>query len=204
MVVTSFERPAEDTGVPLYPSVLPAVDRLVMIIRHAEKPVAERPDLGVNELGQGDDKSLTVRGWQRAGGLACLFYYPQPPLQVPRCIVASAPIKQDGSGLRSLRPTQTISALAARLQIEPDVRFSKGQEDLAGPAIAEQSGPTLVSWQHESIPRLAAAIVQSTDVAPLQWDSQDYATIWVLGFSAADGRWAFGIAQQRLLSGDNP
>ncbi|RWM06667.1 MAG: hypothetical protein EOR72_31345 [Mesorhizobium sp.] len=177
-------------------------DRLIMIIRHAEKPLAERPDRGVDELGQEDDKSLTVRGWQRAGALAHLFYNPAPTLQVPQMIVASAPVKKDGSGTRSLRPTQTITPLAQRLQIEPDTRYSKGQEKLAGRTIGQYDVPTLVCWQHESIPNLAAEIAQSTDVAPGRWDDDDYDSVWILSFSEAEHLWTFKLEQQRLLSGD--
>lgn len=52
------------------------MDRLITIIRHAEKPAADSPCLGVNDLGEPDDKALTVRGWQRSGGLAHLFSGP--------------------------------------------------------------------------------------------------------------------------------
>ncbi|AZO32395.1 hypothetical protein [Mesorhizobium sp. M1B.F.Ca.ET.045.04.1.1] len=177
-------------------------DKFIMIIRHAEKPLPDRPELGVDELGQQDDKSLTVRGWQRAGALACFFCNPPPPLQIPKAIVASAPIKKDGSGSRSLRPTQTITSLAQRLKIEPDTRYSKGQEKVAGPAIGQNQAPTLVCWQHESIPDLAAEITQSTEIAPTSWDDDDYDSIWILRFSADEQRWSFSRELQRLLPGD--
>lgn len=179
-------------------------DRLVIIIRHAEKPLPEQPERGVDELGQANDKSLTVRGWQRAGALAHLFFDPPPPLRVPVAIVASAPIKKDGSGTRSLRPTETVAPLARRLQLEPDTTFSKGQEDSAGPAILQQPFPVLVCWQHEAIPRLAAAIVASPVITPTVWDDADDDSIWLLTFSEADQRWAFQSENQRLLAGDRP
>lgn len=201
MADMALERPVEDATAPDDLDASP-VDKLVMIIRHAEKPLPDRPDAGVTELGEKDDKSLTVRGWQRAGALACLFCNPPTPLHVPKSIVASAPVKQDGSGTRSLRPTQTISPLALRLEIEPDTRFSKGQEDLAGPAIALQGSPTLVCWQHESIPRLAAVIVKRSGLTPAQWDDADYDSIWMLSYSASAARWTFTRGIQRLLPGD--
>ncbi|TIP18463.1 hypothetical protein [Mesorhizobium sp.] len=178
-------------------------NRLVMIIRHAEKPLPDQPDRGVDQLGQQDDKSLTVRGWQRAGALAHLFSAPPAPLQVPRVIVASAPIKKDGSGTRSLRPTETIAPLARRLAIDADTRFSKGQEAQAGPATMQQTLPTLVCWQHESIPELAAAIAQSSGIAPDHWDNADYDGIWILT-SQGEGQWTFTQALQRLPPGDRP
>ncbi|TPN82564.1 hypothetical protein FJ987_16475 [Mesorhizobium sp. CU2] len=111
-------------------------------------------------------------------------------------------MKKDGSGTRSLRPTQTITPLAERLKIEPETTYSKGQEDAAGAVIAGNSVPTLVCWQHESIPRLAAEIVQSSDIAPDQWGDDDYDSIWIL--AAADGgrQWTFTLELQRLLTGD--
>ena len=44
----------------------------IMIIRHAEKPEHHGPR-GVDENGDEDKKSLTVRGWQRAGALVQFF-----------------------------------------------------------------------------------------------------------------------------------
>jgi hypothetical protein len=179
-------------------------DKLIMIIRHAEKPLPGQADRGVDESGLEDDKSLTVRGWQRAGALAHLFSSPQLPLQVPAAIVASAPVKMDGSGTRSLRPTQTVAPLAGRLQIEPDTAFSKGQEAQAGPAIYLQAHPTLVCWQHEAIPRLASAIVGSAEIAPAAWDDDDYDSVWLLSLRPGARQWTFQHELQRLLPGDRP
>lgn len=184
MADMSLERPVEDANAPDNLDVSP-VDKLVMIIRHAEKPLPHRPDVGVTELGEEDVKFLTVRGWQRAKALTCLFCNLPTPVHVPKSIVASAPVKQDGSGIRSLRPTQTISPLALRLEIEPDTRFSKGQEDLAGPAIALQGSPILVCWQNESISQLVVAIVKRSGLTPAQWDDADYDSIWMLSYSAS-------------------
>ncbi|RNJ41805.1 hypothetical protein B5V01_21690 [Mesorhizobium erdmanii] len=88
--------------------------KLVMIIRHAEKPLPESTILGVDEQGEMDNASLTVRGWQRAGGLCAIFQSPSSPLARPASIVASGPIKKDGSGTKSKRPSQTIAPLARR------------------------------------------------------------------------------------------
>ncbi|MFW8643011.1 hypothetical protein ACOJBO_10685 [Rhizobium beringeri] len=180
-------------------------DRLVMIIRHAEKPVPEQPERDVDELGQADEKSLTVRGWQRAGALAHLFVDPPPPLQVPVAIVASAPIKKDGSGTRSLRPTQTVAPLARRLQFVPDTTFFQGARGTGGTRdYPAEPSPVLVCWQHEAIPRLSAAVVASAAIAPTVWDDADYDSIWLLTFSEADLRWAFQSENQHLLAGGRP
>ena len=177
-------------------------NKLVMIIRHAEKPVPGGPDLGVTEQGESDPASLTVRGWQRAGGLCRFFYEPPLPLGRPASIVASGMIKRDDSGTRSKRPSQTITPLARRLGLEPDVTHSKGQEQLAADAIRTAQSPVLVSWQHESIPALTAALVGGTGTAPQSWPDDDFDSIWVLEADEANV-WSFSRERQALLDGDD-
>ncbi|WP_395387676.1 hypothetical protein [Mesorhizobium ciceri] len=172
-----------------------------MIIRHAEKPVPGGADLGVDEQGEGDPASLTVRGWQRAGALCRLFSEPPLPLSMPASIVASATVKKDGSGTRSKRPSQTIAPLAMRLGLEPDLTHSKGQEQLAAESIRIAPSPVLVSWQHESIPGLAAAIAGSTEIAPPSWPDDDFDSIWMLE-AGQDNVWSFLRMSQALLDGD--
>ncbi|MEV8645801.1 hypothetical protein AB0V79_27090 [Mesorhizobium ciceri] len=176
-------------------------NRLVMIIRHAEKPVPQGIDFGVTEQGEVDPASLTVRGWQRAGGLCSLFSRPLAPMKKPASIVASGTIKKDGSGTRSKRPSQTITPLARRLGLQPDVTYSKGQEALVAEAIRTAPTPVLVSWQHESIPSLAAALVGGAGIAPESWPDEDFDSIWVLQTDGADV-WSFSRQSQGLLDGD--
>ena len=47
-------------------------EQTILIIRHAEKP-EPGGDSGVDHTGAPDPRSLTVRGWQRAGAWAELF-----------------------------------------------------------------------------------------------------------------------------------
>ena len=47
-------------------------EQTILIIRHAEKP-EPGGDSGVDSTGAPDPRSLTVRGWQRAGAWAELF-----------------------------------------------------------------------------------------------------------------------------------
>lgn len=52
------------------------VNATILIIHHAEKPndpKAPWPGDGFTEQGGVDDKSLVIRGWQRAGSWAALF-----------------------------------------------------------------------------------------------------------------------------------
>ena len=95
----------------------------VMILRHAEKPGMYNGQSfsGVQASGVADVESLTTFGWERAGGLANLFApshgcFENAALCTPCAIYASDPADQDGIE-PSQRPYQTISALAAKLDL---------------------------------------------------------------------------------------
>src|SRR5579885_3119382 len=45
----------------------------IMLIRHAERPSADKRFRGVTIEGRKDKEELTVRGWQRAGALVRFF-----------------------------------------------------------------------------------------------------------------------------------
>ena len=51
----------------------PLSDLTMLIIRHAEKPLRDWPGPGLTAAGDQDDKSLVIRGWQRAGAWTALF-----------------------------------------------------------------------------------------------------------------------------------
>ena len=55
----------------------------LMIIRHAEKPKEEWPGPGLTIEGSPDEKSLVIRGWQRAGALVQFFADPSEPNGFP-------------------------------------------------------------------------------------------------------------------------
>jgi broad specificity phosphatase PhoE len=124
----------------------------ILIIRHADKP-EPGGDGGVDAVGVPDKNSLTPRGWQRAGIWAELFapsLGQQRLLPKPSAIFASAPaskaeIAAGHGGSKSRRPLETISPLAAKLGIDVDLRFAKGQEaDLAAasPANGRENAST--------------------------------------------------------------
>ncbi|WP_192178418.1 hypothetical protein [Mesorhizobium amorphae] len=72
---------------------------------------------------------------------------------------------------------------------------------MAAEAIRTAPTPVLVSWQHESIPSLAAAIVGGAGIAPESWPDEDFDSIWVLQNDGADV-WSFAHQSQALLDGD--
>ena len=150
----------------------------IMIIRHAEKPAGAQD--GVKASGKRSARSLTPRGWQRAGALVRLFHprpggQPTPGLAVPGAIFAS---RVDG-GERSRRPRQTVKPLARALGIRVDQSFGAGNEDALAAAIHGIDASTLICWHHEGIPGLASMIAPGA-VSPRVWPADRFDTVWVL------------------------
>ena len=145
----------------------------VMIIRHAEKPGTydDVQYAGIDAQGQPDDESLTTVGWERAGGIANLFFptnhrFQNPELTVPTHIYAASPaikmkVRPDGTLLQdepSQRPYQTISALYGKMRAHAnpapvlDVSFDKDHYPaMVANVLALAAGAVLISWQHEDI-----------------------------------------------------
>jgi hypothetical protein len=123
----------------------------ILIIRHAEKPDGSWPGPGLTADGAGDKKSLVVRGWQRAGSWSALFgaAFAGDDFPRPAVIYAANPTAQSGDD-PSQRPFETISPLAARLNLAPVVKFGLGQEPAL---VAEVVGLTGVVLAHGSTRR---------------------------------------------------
>ena len=176
----------------------------IMLIRHAEKPDDPPPTFGVDEAGQQNPEELTVRGWQRAGALACLFSprmapSRDPALATPEAIFATAAVHHP----RSLRPQHTVRPLAAVLAITPNVDFTVGDEaDLAG-AAQGAPGAVLISWHHEAIPAIANAILGNATTCPQHWPDERFDMIWVFDRNAGQSSWRFSQVPQLLLAGDS-
>lgn len=176
---------------------------VILLMRHAEKP--DGVALGVDETGVADDQSLIVRGWQRAGALPGLFGK-DGRLPAPNRIYASASGKiktPDGRiGSRSKRPTQTVSVLAARLGLTTNGAFTKGQEAALVAQIALLDGVTLVCWQHELIPVIAANIMGNAVGLPPAWPSDRFDVVWQFARATAGAPWSFDQVCELLLPGD--
>jgi hypothetical protein len=187
-----------------------------MVIRHAEKP--DDKHQGVTSHGHVDEESLIVRGWQRAGALAALFDPTNGPLQdsrlaVPDVIYASNPVSDsaapdhgDKEGSKSKRPLQTITPLADRLGVKPNLAFVKGEEKPMVDSVLAQRGIVLVCWQHEKIHKIAEHIVGSrapTKPIPAEWPDDRFDIVWVFTPPVASSdRWGFAQVPQQLLRGD--
>lgn len=180
-------------------------DRL-MLIRHGEEPGSHgAAPYGITEDGQADPHSLSVRGWTRAGALAALFdpraadgtpVPTRPELSRPTAIFAADP-----SGGQSKRSAQTVTAVAAALNIEADVRFSSTQTAHVAEALSGVTGSALVAWKHQLIDDIISHLGGVTPPPP-PWPSGRYDLIYVL---TRDGdRWRFAQLAQMLLAGDRP
>ncbi len=179
----------------------------IMIIRHAEKPYVDNDGKtnGVGMDGNQSDESLAVRGWQRAGGLSVLFGSAElaqsRELSVPQHLYASGPKKTDVAGSLSLRPEQTLIPLAQRLGLTICVDWMKGQEAGLAQTVLKQTGTVLVSWQHEEIPMIAAAIPGGNIPQTRTWQDERFDLVWVFDL-LPDGSYRFKEIHQALLSSD--
>jgi len=177
---------------------------IILVIRHAEKP--DGSNAGIDKKGVADEESLIVRGWQRAGALPGLFG-PAAKLPNPDRIYASAAGKHmtaDGKiGSKSKRPKETVSVVAAKLQMPIDDTFTKGQETALVDKITTLDGVTLVCWQHEAIPAIATAILGSSEGVPDPWPEDRFDVVWRFTQPVASAAWTFDQVCELLLPGDS-
>lgn len=176
----------------------------IFLIRHAEKP--DDTNQGVDEQGGNDPRSLTPTGWQRAGALA-VFFGPNGSLAAPDQIYASSPTKEklgpgEKVGSKSARPLETVTPLAAKLGLQPDQSYGKGDEADLVNAITPLKGTTLICWQHEMTTQIATLILRSGAGVPAQWPSDRFDVVWTFTSAGAGGPWSFGQVCQRVLAGD--
>ena len=158
----------------------------ILLIRHAEKP--DNESRGVNSDGSPDDKSLTVRGWQRAGALI-------GELADAKFLFASHS--------SSSRPRQTLEPLSAKLNIRLNLDFGKGDESRLAAAAKACGGVVVICWQHEYMSAVANAIVGNTTTAPQKWPENRFDVTWVFNLDQRTGGYTFTQRPQLLLTGDS-
>jgi len=179
----------------------------ILIIRHAEKPEESWPGPGLTPEGLADKKSLVIRGWQRGGSWAALFgaglggdVFPQPA-----AIYAANPNETTGAD-PSRRPFETITPLASRLTLIPNLTYALGRESDLVAEIVDLTGVVLVCWEHKAI---AGAILpaiadgQAVQGMPNTWDGTRFDVVLRFDRSAPGAPWSFRQLFPRLLSGDS-
>ena len=176
--------------------------RMIMLIRHAEKPLhPSGSPRGVNPDGQEDPHSLTVTGWMRAGALVELFAPshgdPRPELRRPDTIYASA-----HAGGESKRSAQTVGPLASRLGLEVIKRYADGDEARLTREISTRPGATLIAWHHEALHRIAHHLGEVNPAPPHHWPSDRFDVVWT--FTPDERGWRFTQVPQLLLPSDLP
>ena len=171
---------------------------MIMIVRHAEKPVAAEVR-GVRPNGDHDRHSLSVRGWTRAGALVGLFTpqhgEPKAGLRRPDAIYASGHADHG-----SRRPVQTVTPLAERLGQHIRRRRGLGEEAALAAKLAVHNGAALVAWHHEAIPAIARSL-GAVDF-PEHWPDDRFDVVWT--FTPDGTGWRFAQVAQLLLAGDRP
>ena len=178
----------------------------LLIIRHVEKPGESWPGPGLR-LRTTDDKSLVIRGWQRAGSWSSLFGtdlggsdYPKPSQ-----IYAANPTAESGGG-PSQRPYETIGPLASRLALKPVTQYALGQETELAASLLHQTGVVLVAWEHKAIVKtLLPAITngQSIPEMPSKWDGARFDVVLRLDRRSEADSLSFRQLFPCLLSGDS-
>jgi hypothetical protein len=178
----------------------------ILLLRHAEKPDGTNGKKGFTPEGREDEKSLAIRGWQRAGGLAALLASNRligSHLPSPDRIYASA--FREGGG-HSRRPEQTVLPLAQRLGLPVDLTWALHQERAFGAALAAEAGVALVCWQHQGLADLARAIAAPQPLPELpegwSWPEDRYDVIWSLRRNRPGEAWCFAQYCQGLMLGD--
>lgn len=177
---------------------------VVMLIRHAEKPLGDAPPHGVSEDGVVDRESLTPRGWQRAGALVGFFVGAgtgpgSSGLPVPTHLFAS----QVGPQSSSRRPLETLQPLAERLGLQVDTRFLKEEIGQLAQAILATDGVALISWEHNLIPSLADLLIGEPSLVPQIWPDDRFDVAWVFERDAKGTGFPFRQVTEGLLAGDS-
>ncbi len=174
----------------------------IMLIRHAERPSADKSIRGVSEAGIKDKEELTVRGWQRAGALVRFFApldnrFVHPALARPDILFAC----KAGPEAPSLRPQHTLLLLAELLKVEFNCGYFEGEEvALVRAVLAAQAGTALISWKHNNMSVIADMILGNSSTAPRHWPFDRFDLVWV--FDKRGGAWTFTQLPQLLLAGD--
>jgi hypothetical protein len=102
---------------------------------------------------------------------------------------------------KSRRPTQTLTPLSARLGVAVDTRYAKTDAGRVAAEMRSDAGVSLVAWEHEAIPVIAAGLGSAVPRPPDDWPDGRFDVVWV--FVAGGGGWRLSQVPQLLLAGDS-
>jgi hypothetical protein len=179
----------------------------IMLARHAEKPGGAFPGEGLTYEGKPDEKSLVVRGWQRAGAWAGLFSQGEargdyPP---PNVIYAAKPKAVSEGASFSHRPWETAVPVAKRLHLDPNTSYGVSQEADLIKEIVKLTGVVLVFWEHKAIvEEIVPALLKKQVLpgVPTKWDGDRFDVVLRFDRAVPDAPWSFRQLSPRLLDGD--
>ena len=161
---------------------------LVLIIRHAEQP-HERTAF-----------SLSVKGQERA--MAFVPFFTQTPELVYQGLPTSLFAAKIGPGEFIHRTLETITPLSNHLRVLADAHYAKwNYADLAQEVLTNlkyERKTVLICWDHEYIPRLAAAL--GVYPQPPSWPENVFDRVWIITYRG--GQASLVNMPQRLLFGD--
>lgn len=176
--------------------------KIILIIRHAEKPEKENGDV-----------HLSAAGKERAEALPQLFVKSNKrpdPFPIPDFIFATH------NGNESHRPVETVTPLAAKLKLTINEEYhnhlvavvkkgktAKGINDMRDELFshAKYRGKTvLIAWHHGKIPELAQALKVAD--APTKWGSEVFDRVWQISYDEK-GEPTFVNRPQQLMPGDS-
>jgi phosphohistidine phosphatase SixA len=154
----------------------------VLLIRHAEKPDDDSPD-------------LSPTGRKRAEALPTLFERGDFP--APDFIFAARASKN------SDRSAQTVAPLAKKLKREVNASYANDDYDkLAAELLSDpryEGKTVLICWHHGNLPELAEKL--KGEGVPDKWKDGVFDRVWVLTYEQGKGK--FSRRPQGLLPGDS-
>lgn len=172
----------------LFTATAAAQPARIILLRHAEKP-ANEADIHLSERGQ--QRARALAGWATNSPA---WETNDRPAAVFACKpTAKAP---------SLRPIETITPLAAQLQLPVQTPFSAknpaalARQILDDPAL---NGKTVViCWGRDELPQLAGGL--GIKSGPGKWRKNVFDRIWLITFR--DSTAGLSDLPQQLLPGD--
>ena len=175
----------------------------IMLIRHTERPSADKSIFGVSQSGVKDKEELSVRGWQRAGALVPFFaprddHFVHPALARPASLFAC----KAGKAAPSLRPQHSLLPLAEFIHVKINRDYYEGEEEHLVPKVLASNGTVLIAWKHRTMHVVANAILGNTTAAPQHWPINRFDLVWV--FDRLAEIWTLTQVPQLLLAGDRP